>query len=145
MASDAEAAGRERRTRSKDEQVADMLNKTVERGATEEEEKSAVQLAYQLVRQYRLDLDEFKASLARIGNPPRYTLTDDGFLMPAAVARPIPPDPPKRDDSRPAPSAPPTPGLCPLSPSGRHHMVPFMHGTLMTGVEYCAHCGARRE
>ena len=44
--------------------ITDLLNKNIENGATAEEEKSAVQLAYQLTRQHRLDIGEFKVRLA---------------------------------------------------------------------------------
>lgn len=144
MNSDAERAGWLRR-------VTDLLNKTVENGATPDEEKSAVQLAYQLTRQHGLDVGDFKARLSMIGAPPRYLLTNDGFLVPAgAVMRSAEPPPRPWDGNERRRSAA-GPGRaegggreCQVSPSGQHRWVPFMRGTFATGIENCAHCGARK-
>ncbi len=144
MDTNAERAGWVRR-------IADLLNKTIENGATTDEEKSAVQLAYQLTRQHGLDIGEFKVRLAMIGVPPRYLVTGDGFLLPFAAVRIAEPargwDGTERR-SRPAGAseqAGPDGRECPASPSGRHRMVPFMRGTFPTGIENCVHCGARKQ
>ncbi len=126
MNTDAERAGWARR-------ITDLLNKTIENGATAEEEKSAVQMAYQLTRQHALDMGEFKAKLAMVGSPPRYLITSDGFLLPFAAVRPD--DPARSWDgserrSRAAASERTQPDAreCPDSPSGQHRMVASMRG-----------------
>jgi hypothetical protein len=130
--------------------ITDLLNKTVENGATGEEEKSAVQLAYQLTRQHGLDVGEFKARLAMVGTPPRYLLTSDGFLLPFAAAQAA--HPPRgwdgterRRSAAGSERVGPDGRGCPASPNGQHRMVPFMRGTFPTGIENCAHCGARKQ
>jgi hypothetical protein len=127
--------------------VDDLLNKTMERGATADEEKSAVQLAYQLTRQHGLDIGEFKARLETIGAPPRYLVTADGFLLPTRVVEPA-----RRWDGTERRRRAATPEQersggheCPASPTGRHFMVPLMRGTFPSGIENCAHCGARKK
>jgi hypothetical protein len=134
--------------------VSALLAKTVEKGAAPEEEKSSVQLAYQLTRLHDLDVDVFKQALARIGSPPRYLVTQDGFLMPATVARGAAPwDGTERrrrawdgTERRSRGSARAAPGPeCPASPSGKHRMTPIMQGTFRTGFEGCVHCGTRRK
>ena len=141
MQADHDGAGWARR-------VADLLEKTVENGATAEEEKSAVQLAYLLTRQHGLDVEQFKLALANVGKPPRYLLTRDGFLVPAATLRPPAWDGVERrrrawdgpDRRHAAPTL-----ECPSSPTGQHRMVPMMQGTFRTGVESCLHCGTRKQ
>lgn len=139
--------------------VADLLEKTVENGATAGEERSAVQLAYQLTRQHGLDIDNFKLALGRIGAPPRYLLTADGFLLPATALRALPWDGVERRhrrwdgserrrsrDGGGAGAAPAASTVeCPASPSGQHRMTPVMQGTFRTGYESCVHCGTRRQ
>jgi hypothetical protein len=130
--------------------IADLLNKTIENGATAEEEKSAVQLAYQLTRQHGLDIGEFKARLGMVGVPPRYLLTNDGFLLPFAAARAVEParawdGSERRRAGGASDRARPQGRECPDSPNGQHRMVPMMRGTFPTGIENCAHCGARKQ
>src|SRR5579863_6498724 len=130
--------------------IADLLNKTIENGATADEEKSAVQLAYQLTRQHGLDIGEFKVRLAMIGVPPRYLVTGDGFLLPFAVVRAVEPargwDGTERRRAAAASEQAGAEGReCPDSPSGRHRMVPLMRGTFATGIESCVHCGAQKR
>lgn len=130
--------------------ITDLLNKTIENGATAEEEKSAVQLAYQLRRQHGLDVGEFKVRLAMVGTPPRYLLTSDGFLLPFTAAQAAQPtrawDGTERRRAA-AGTERVNPGgrECPDSPNGQHRMVPVMQGTFPTGVENCLHCGARKQ
>jgi hypothetical protein len=83
--------GRVRAAKTKQDQVNDLLAKTVENGCTIEEEKSSVQLAYQLSRQYKDEIDQpgFIAALYGIGDPARYAVTDDGFLVPAEAVRTV--------------------------------------------------------
>jgi hypothetical protein len=136
--------------------VAELLEKTVENSATPDEEKSAVQLAYLLTRQHGLDIDQFKLALARIGAPPRYLVTVDGFLVPAATMRPPAWDGKDRrhrawdgnDRRRGATSGERRAAdarECLESPTGRHRMVPIMQGTFRTGIESCIHCGTRKQ
>jgi hypothetical protein len=132
---------------TKDEQVAALLRKTVENGATPSEEVAAIQLAYMMVRQNRLDLDLFKHALSQIGDPPRYIITSDGFLLPVtALAAAAPQADATRQGTvrneetpRPAPAR-----ECSHSPTGRHRMEPHYRGTVLTGDVYCIHCGLRR-
>jgi len=134
--------------------VADLLEKTIENGATPDEEKSAVQLAHQLTRQHGLDMDYFKLALERVGNPPRYLLTADGFLLPATALRPPQWNGAERrrrtwdgaDRRRSSGRAEPAAGSveCRASPTGQHRMQPVMQGTFRTGTESCIHCGTRR-
>ena len=133
-----------------------LLEKTVENGATIGEEKSAIQLAYQLTRQYGFDVDEFQKKLSRVGRPPRYLITGDGFLVPATSLQ-SPPwdgterrrrgwDGTERRRFRDGGGAAAAPGPeCPASPSGKHRMTPIMQGTFRTGFEGCVHCGTRRR
>lgn len=123
--------------RSKHEQVEFLLRKTVENGATPGEEVSAVQLAHMIVRQHALDMDQFRAALAKIGRPPRYHITADGFLVPAEA--------PAGASAAPHHAAPEPPDACPVSPTRRHRMEKFMQGTLATGQLYCVHCGLKRD
>ena len=123
--------------KSKEDLVADLLRKTVENGATPGEEVSSVQLAHLLVRQHHLDMDAFKLALGRIGTPPRYEITPDGFLVPAMLRA----NPGRGSADT---SADPVDG-CRLSPTGRHRMVPYMRGTFATGALHCVHCGVRIE
>jgi hypothetical protein len=131
--------------------IADLLNKTVENGATADEEKSAVQLAYQLTRQHGLDIGEFRVRLAMIGVPPRYLVTGDGFLLPFAAVRIAEPARGWDGNERRSSPAASSDGVgldgreCRDSPSGRHRMVPLMRGTFPTGIENCVHCGARKQ
>ncbi len=131
---------------SKADHVANLLRKTIENGATAGEEASAIQLAHMLVRQHGLDMDAFRLALDRIGDPPRYIITRDGFLMPAAarVAEAPPRRPAQNDDEeQPAQSEPGPERECSHSPTGRHRMEQHMRGTLPTGASYCIHCGLR--
>ena len=123
--------------RSKHEQVEFLLRKTVENGATPDEEVSAVQLAHMIVRQHGLDMDAFKAALGKIGKPPRYHITGDGFLVPA--------EPRAGASAAPGDAAAGPPDICPVSPTRRHRMEKFMQGTLATGQLYCVHCGLKRD
>ncbi len=130
--------------------VSALLEKTVENGTTLDEEKSSVQRAYLLTRQHGLDIDVFKVRLSMIGKPQRYLLTQDGFLVPAATVRP--PEQPsrpwdgteRRRSTAGSGRAAPDGRECAVSPSGQHRWVPFMRGTFPTGIENCAHCGARK-
>ncbi|HEX3863762.1 MAG TPA: hypothetical protein VHY35_18935 [Stellaceae bacterium] len=143
---------RSRGPRSKDEQVELLLRKTVENGATPGEEVAAIQLAYLIARQNGIDPAIFKTALEKIGDPPRYMLTADGFLVPTHVTRPAA----ARDtgERRRWTDAHGTRGgaertqaapdrECPVSPTGRHRMERYMRGTFPTGMQYCLHCGLR--
>jgi hypothetical protein len=129
-----------------------LLEKTIEKGALPEEEKSSVQLAYQLTRQHDLDINIFKQALEKMGPPPRYLVTQDGFLVPAVAVRGTGPwdgsdrrrrgwDGVERRRFAAAAAAP----ECPSSPTGRHRMQPIMQGTFRTAFEGCIHCGTRRK
>jgi hypothetical protein len=141
-----------RTARVKDEQVGHLMRKTVENGATPGEEVSAIQLAHMIVRQRGLDLDAFKAALAKIGDPPRYAITEDGFLVPAEAGRTKEaqgPGPHRRGDSDALHKGAgggqaAADEACRASPTGFHRMEKYMRGTLATGVLYCLHCGIRR-
>jgi len=130
--------------------IDELLNRTIENGATPGEEKTAVQLAYQLTRQHHLDIESFKARLRMIGSPQRYMLTGDGFLVPFATVQA---DAPRTWDGRErrrrshggAESPRQAAYECPSSPTGQHRWVPFMRGTFPTGIENCVHCGARKQ
>src|SRR5579863_3445310 len=139
-----------RPARTRDDQVGHLMRKTVENGATPGEEASAIQLAHMIVRQNGLDLDAFKAALAKIGNPPRYAITQDGFLVPVeSRSGEAPGSRPRRragpDDLRGEAGAGPATadGPCRDSPTGLHRMERHMRGTVATGVMYCLHCGFR--
>jgi len=135
---------RARAESSKDDQVAYLLRKTIENGATPGEEVSAIQLAHMIVRQHGLDLDAFRAALAKVGDPPRYRITHDGFLVPAG---------PTQTAAEPGGASPDGASTaqatvedsCPESPTGRHRMEKYMRGTVATGLLYCIHCGLRRD
>jgi hypothetical protein len=160
MDDDRYSTGWRRAGKSKESLVADLLRKTIENGATPSEEVSAVQLAHMLVRQHNLDIDIFRANLSSIGDPPRYLLTSDGFLVPTKViggtASPAgghasgqgqghtygSGHPRRRRDDHPQQSAA---DRCPISPTGRHRMERYMRGTRATGAMYCLHCGYRTE
>jgi hypothetical protein len=147
------------------------MRKTLENGATPSEEASAIQLAHMLVRQHDLDLDVFRACLSMIGEPPRYLLTPDGFLVPTHLLQSAEPhlDPSRghnygyglgshgighghgpanhprrrRTDNQQATGS--AGDYCPISPTGRHRMERYMRGTRSTGAMYCLHCGYRTE
>lgn len=157
---------RYRDTTSKDRLVADLLRKTIENGATAGEEASAIQLAHMLVRQHGLDIDVFRACLELVGDPPRYVLTQDGFLVPTHLLRAADPAPgpahghdqgyghgpgnhPRRrrtDQQHSSQYGGANPqDRCPVSPTGRHRMERYMRGTRATGAMYCLHCGFRTE
>lgn len=143
-----------RASNTRDDQVGYLLRKTVENGATPDEEISAVQLAHMIVRQRGLDLDDFKVALAKIGNPPRYAITPDGFLVPVEAVRTAevhgagPRGRPDWDDDLRrdvgGEQAAVADGPCRLSPTGFHRMETYMRGTVATGVLYCLHCGLRK-
>lgn len=141
--------------------VDDLLEKTIENGCTPDEEKSAIQLAFLLTRQHGLGMDNFRLALERVGKPPRYLITGDGFRMPATAWRSAPWDGVDRrrrnwdgNDRRRARGGGGGGGAahaaadgleCPASPSGKHRMTPVMQGTFRTGYESCIHCGTRRR
>lgn len=135
---------RTRAESSKDDQVAHLLRKTIENGATPGEEVSAIQLAHMIVRQHGLDLDAFRAALAKVGDPPRYRITPDGFLVPAGATRAADEaGRAPRDGAGTAQAA--VEDFCPESPTGRHRLEKYMRGTVATGLLYCIHCGLRRD
>lgn len=143
--------GQGRAESSKDEQVEYLLRKTIENGATAGEEVSAVQLAHMIVRQHGLDMDAFKAALAKIGHPPRYRITEDGFLVRAEAEQPgdafdaTPRREAEEAARQYAGAAQTAVDDCPVSPTRRHRMEKFMQGTLATGQLYCIHCGVKRD
>ena len=118
--------------RAKTAEVAALLRRTRDNGATEREEVEAVQMAYAIARTHRLDLDSFRVLLDGIGYPPRYALTESHFLVPADLIA--------------AAHAARGLGLrreCHQSPTGHHRMVAEMRGTFPTGAQHCVHCGHR--
>jgi hypothetical protein len=136
-------------TRTKEAQVAVLLKKTVENGATRGEETSAVQLAHMLVRQHGLDIDAFKIALAKVGDPPRYAINIDGFLIPTETVRAA--DGARASLRAAGPTADETDmpelawatGRCLASPTGRHRFERYARGTLVFENVYCLHCGIR--
>jgi hypothetical protein len=143
---------RSRAAKSKDSQVENLLRKTIENGATPGEEVAAVQLAHMVVRQNGLDLDVFKAALAKIGDPPRYVITHDGFLLPVRTLPAANAVGAGRISSRmgsadeedgPARTNVAADESCLQSPTGLHRMERHMQGTVSTGALYCIHCGFR--
>ncbi|MBV9826460.1 MAG: hypothetical protein JO001_12445 [Alphaproteobacteria bacterium] len=129
-----------------------LLRRTQENGATLREELASVQRAYALLRHHELDAAFFRMRLGRIGDPPRYQLTDDGFLVPTVLLeddrdRSDHPDAATRQGARAHPrgerAGADIDGYCPLSPSGKHRMERYFRGTFATGAIYCIHCGLR--